>query len=103
MILSIQPNTNLPEVCIPPEYMKALLPCRATGWHRDPVCKCVCILFLYARLSCSLPGRPEEGHPTIAVEESFDVWSFGVLLYELCTGVDLWHKAIFSYVKGAVK
>lgn len=46
---------------IPPEYMKLLIKNRSDT-------------------------RTHKGHPTMEATPSFDVWSFGVVLYKLLTG-----------------
>ena len=56
------------ESFIPPEYMMKLLPFRVEGgWGGVPP-------------------------PLDAADASFDVWSYGVILYELCTGMDLFSQ-----------
>ena len=57
------------EAYVPPEYMQVLLPTRTDG-------------------------RPHEGHPVIQATVAMDVWVFGVVLFELASGVDLFPKDV---------
>ena len=55
------------EAYVPPELQRALLPTRESG-------------------------RPVRGQETIVAAPEQDVWSLGVVLFELCAGADLFQK-----------
>jgi len=55
------------EAYIPPEYAKILLPTR-------------------------IDGKPAKDQPTITACPSFDIWSFGLVLFELCAAVPLFMR-----------
>jgi len=55
------------EAYIPPEYAKVLLPTRSDG-------------------------RPVDGQPVMKSSIAHDVWSFGMILFELCSGAELFPR-----------